>query len=59
MEKRRIMKIIKMLLMRNAAKIVLACSAKSIFSVCSGLRAYEPKVSDELKDEIRAACKKL
>lgn len=52
------MKKIKMLLMRNAAKIALACSALAVFSTCSQIKTYEPKVTDELKNEIKAACKR-
>ncbi|MGL6202004.1 MAG: hypothetical protein ACRC3H_24045 [Lachnospiraceae bacterium] len=52
------MKNIKVLLMRNAAKIALACSAFAVFSTCSTWRSYEPKVTDDLKNEIKTACKR-
>jgi len=52
------MKKIKMLLMRNTAKIALACSILATFSTCSQGKIYEPKVTEELKNEIQAACKK-
>jgi len=52
------MKKIKFFLMRNSAKIALACSALAVFSTCSLNKSYEPKMTEELKNEIKAACKR-
>jgi len=52
------MKEIKLFLMKNAAKIALTCSMLAVFSTCSARKVYEPEVTEELKNEIKAACKR-
>lgn len=38
--------------------MALACSMMAVFATCSWGKEYEPKVTEELKNEIQAACKR-